>query len=68
MAHGLKTRGLDTLEDFRKRVRRQYALGRISERDHDELIGLTNNIESYVKAMKEDNPQSAATAAWKGII
>jgi hypothetical protein len=66
MAHGLKTNGLDTLEDFRKRVKRQYALRRIDRHDHDVLLDKVDDLAAYVLRMNEVDPKLEDD--WKRII
>jgi hypothetical protein len=66
MAHGLKTSGLDTLEDFRKRVKRQYSLRRIDRHDHDVLLDRVDDLAAYVLRMNEIDPKLEND--WKRII
>ncbi len=53
MAEALKTKGLQELSQFRKRVNRQYALGRISRPDRQTLIGLVDELEAVVIKITE---------------
>ena len=66
MARGLKTNGLETLENLRKRVQRQYTLSRIAKADHDVLIEKLNEIEAHILAMNEFDPKFSSD--WRGII
>jgi hypothetical protein len=53
MARSLKTRGMDELNLFKRRVNRQLGLGRISVPDADYLLDLINRIEARVTNMRE---------------
>lgn len=55
MAKSLKTAGVDSLQDFIKRVRRQRTLKRISREDAAWLEAKAQEIEAYVTTMYEQN-------------
>lgn len=55
MARTLKTVGLEELRTLKRRVNRQYGLGRIKVRDRDILIGLVNKLEAHITSMTELN-------------
>lgn len=57
MAKGLKTNGLQEVGSFKKRVVRQYNLGRIGASDKNELISLINQIEARVIKMQESSKE-----------
>lgn len=49
----MKTRGAEEIAALRRRVRRQFTLGRIRKGDHDYLVGLLNQMEARVVQMYE---------------
>jgi len=53
MAASLKTKGIEELSSLRRRVHRQYGLGRISRPDRETLIGLLDQFEAHVIRMPE---------------
>jgi hypothetical protein len=53
VAGSLKEFGIVELNALRKRVKRQYALGRINRGDHDVLIKKLDEIEAYIIKMPE---------------
>lgn len=57
MARSIKTRGASELMSLKRRVIRQYALGRIYKTDHDRLIGDIDKLEAYIVNMRELNEQ-----------
>lgn len=54
MARGLKTNGMKEIGSFKRRVIRQYNLGRIGTADKNELISLVHLIEARVVKMHEE--------------
>lgn len=58
MAKSLKTAGVDSLQDFVKRVRRQRTLKRISREDAAWLESKAQEIEAYVVSMYEQSPDN----------
>ena len=56
MALGIKTRGMEELESFKKRVCRQHALGRITERERTVLVSKVNELMALVTQIREDSP------------
>lgn len=59
MALGIKTRGMEELSSFKKRVNRQHALGRISEAERKVLVDKTNELMAMVIKLREDSPDVA---------
>ena len=53
MAGSIKEYGKKELEAFRKRVNRQFTLGRITGGDRDNLIKKIDDIEAYIIKMPE---------------
>lgn len=58
MAKSLKTAGVDSLQDFVKRVSRQRTLKRISREDAAWLEQKAQEIEAYVVNMYEKNDET----------
>jgi hypothetical protein len=56
MAAPLKTAGLRELEALRKRVRRQFAMERITGADAEYILTRLNEVEAYVIKMREEGP------------
>lgn len=56
MAASLKTNGLREVEALRKRVRRQFAMERISGQDAEILLDHINKIEAHIISMREEGP------------
>lgn len=56
MAAALKGKGIDEIDALKKRVRRQYALGRITKGDNDNLLRMLDDLEAYVIRMPEEQP------------
>ncbi len=56
MAAPLKTAGLRELEALRKRVRRQFAMERISGVDAEYMLTRLNEVEAYIVKMREEGP------------
>lgn len=56
MAASLKTAGLRELEALRRRVRRQFAMERISGQDTEFLIKRLDEIEAHIIKMREEGP------------
>ncbi len=56
MAAPLKTAGLRELEALRKRVRRQFAMERISGADTEYILERLNEVEAYIIKMREEGP------------
>lgn len=59
MALGIKTRGVQDLQAFKKRVIRQHALERISEKDRKALVDKVNELIAMVVDLHEDSPDVA---------
>lgn len=53
MAKPLKEAGVKELEGFRKRVRRQHSLGRITNESHALLERKVNDLITYINIMPE---------------
>lgn len=53
MAGSLKSFGITELNALRKRVKRQYALGRINRGDHNILLKKLDEVEAYIIKMPE---------------
>ncbi len=53
MAKSLKESGTRELEAIRTRTRRQLALKRIGQRDHDYIVGRLDEIETRITEMEE---------------
>lgn len=53
MAKSLKEAGVKELDAFKRRVRRQLALERISKPDHDALIEHVDEMEAIISRMEE---------------
>lgn len=56
MALGIKTRGMEQLQQFKARVTRQHSLGRISEADRKALTDKINELMAMVVKLHEDSP------------
>jgi len=56
MAAPLKTAGLRELEALRKRVRRQFAMERISGVDAEYMLTRLDEVEAYIIKMREEGP------------
>jgi hypothetical protein len=56
MAAPLKTAGLRELEALRKRVRRQFAMERISGHDEVFIMDHLDQIEARIISMREEGP------------
>lgn len=56
MALGIKTRGMEQLNQFKARVNRQHSLGRITEVERKALIDKTNELIAMVVKLREDSP------------
>ena len=59
MALGIKTRGMQDLLAFKKRVIRQHSLERITEKDRKALMDKTNELINMVVELHEDSPDVA---------
>jgi hypothetical protein len=55
MVAPLKERGLDELKALQRRVRRLYALERITPDDHTFLLEHLNEVEARIQTMPEFN-------------
>ncbi|QSL67820.1 hypothetical protein [Nocardia phage P3.1] len=55
MARSLKSRGLEELRTLRRRVERQYALGRILRSDREFLVKHLDEVEARITKMSEKN-------------
>lgn len=53
MARSLKSTGLETLEDVRKRTLRQLTLGRISQEDSRVLLEMIDEVIDFINDMEE---------------
>lgn len=59
MALALKTKGMEELESFKKRVGRQHSLGRITEQERAALVSKVNELMALVTKIREDSPDVA---------
>lgn len=53
MAGSLKDMGIKELGALKKRVNRQYTLGRINKGDRDNLVTKIDDLEAYIIKMPE---------------
>lgn len=53
MAKSLKTRGIEELSVFKRRVNRQHSLERISTANRDVLLGHIHEMEAHIVNMDE---------------
>jgi len=53
----LKSRGLQEIQTLRQRVRRQFALRRISKADFDYIDVRLDEVEARIVSMREINEQ-----------
>lgn len=55
MARTLKTKGMEELTGLRRRIDRQFSLGRISRRDWEKLKRLGDELSATIVNMREIN-------------
>lgn len=51
----IKVRGWEDLDRLKQRVKKTYALARISKMDYDNLINKINDLEQAIVSMRELN-------------
>lgn len=56
MAVGLKTKGREEVLALKRRVLRQFTLGRIGRKDKENLIQLLDDLDAYIIKLVESDP------------